>query len=152
MNVHVHGCLAQAFALAMTGRILPDELLFTTTLQEATPQHTFVHSMVCCQAAAGLHSTQGCSLHSSVSSSQLQANSNHALPRVPPLFTSGRGEGFHGSHELACKREVRLLDAVGIPSFYFYIYIFGVRLEDTTSTARQDPPGAACTVSCKLLD
>jgi len=40
-------------------------------------QHTLVHSMVCCQAAAGLHSTQGCSLHSSVSSSQLQVNSNH---------------------------------------------------------------------------
>ena len=40
--------------------------------------------------------------------------------------------------------------AVGIPSIYFFGDVIRVGLEDTT--ARQDPTGAACTVSCKLLD
>jgi len=89
-------------------------LYFTTSrLQEATQQHTMVHPMVYCQAAAGLHSTKGCSLHSSVSSFQLQANSNHALPRVPPLFTVVGVKASHGSYELACKREVRFLEGSG---------------------------------------
>jgi len=47
------------------------------------------------------------------------------LPRVPPLFTVVGVKAFHGSHELACKREARTWRAVGIPSFYFFGFGLG---------------------------
>jgi hypothetical protein len=119
-------------------------LYFTTSrLQEATQQHTMVHPMVYCQAAAGLHSTKGCSLHSSVSSSQLQADSNHALPRVPPLVTVVGVKASHGSYELACKREVRFLEGSGY-SFHLLFRGWRTLLRDRIQRGRLAQSRASC--------
>jgi len=88
--------------------------------QDTTHQHTMVHPMVCCQAAAGLHLLKGAHCTPVFSSSQLQADSNHdcrGYLRCLPVV--GVKAFHHGSYELACKREVRCLDAVGIPSITF---------------------------------
>ena len=65
---------------------------------------------------------QGCPLHSSVLFFSIAADSNHALPRVPPLFTvvSMNREIHVGVKatwfiRIGCRRKVRSLDAVGIP-------------------------------------
>ena len=75
---------------------------------------------------------QGCPLHSSVLFFSIAADSNHALPRVPPLFTvvSMNREIHVGVKatwfiRIGCKREVRYLGCSG-HSFYFYYFGVGV--------------------------
>jgi len=66
--------------------------------------------------------------------SQLQADSNHESRGYLRCFSVVGVKAFHGSYELACKREVRCLDAVGIPSFYFFGDEVGGHYRATGST------------------
>jgi len=72
---------------------------------------------------------QGCPLHSSVLFFSIAADSNHALPRVPPLFTvvSMNREIHVGVKatwfkRIGCKREVRYLGCSG----YSFLLLFRV--------------------------
>jgi hypothetical protein len=108
-------------------------IILHSLLQAATHQYTMVNPMVCCQAAAGLHLLKGAHCTPVFSSSQFRpirtmiAEGTSAVTVVSVNREIHVGvKAFHGSYELACKREVRCLDAVGIPSFYFYFFGVGV--------------------------